>query len=89
MMSKKTTKFDFEASMQKLESIVNLIEQGKLSLDESLKLFSEGVELTKKCQQAIKSAEQKVKILVGDKLSDFKLDSVDEEDKEEEYGEDE
>ena len=74
MTDKKSTKFDFESSMVKLESIVNRIEQGKEDLEESLKLFSEGVELTKKCQDVIKSAEQKVNILVEGKLKDFTLE---------------
>ena len=79
MTNKKTTKFDFESSLEELETIVNAIEQGGLSLEESLKLFEKGVTLTKKCQEAIKSAEQKVKILTGEKLSEFNLD-VDSED---------
>jgi len=88
MATKKTSKFDFEATLKKLESIVNLIEKGGLNLEESLKLFSEGVILTKKCQQAIKSAEQKVKILTGEDLSTFKLD-LEASDEEEESNEDE
>ncbi len=74
MATKKTTKFDFEASLKELESIVDSMERGGLSLEESLKLFSAGVVLTKKCQETIKSAEQKVKILTGEDLSDFKID---------------
>jgi len=74
MATKKTTKFDFESSLKELESLVNTMERGGLSLEESLKLFAEGVTLTKKCQEAIKSAEQKVKILTGENLSEFKLD---------------
>ncbi|HBC71463.1 MAG TPA: exodeoxyribonuclease VII small subunit [Coxiellaceae bacterium] len=73
MATKKTTKFDFEASLKELESIVDTIERGGLSLEESLKLFSQGVMLTKNCQQAIKAAEQKVKILTGEDLTEFKL----------------
>ena len=46
-----------------------------MDLEESLKLFSEGVELTKKCQQVIKDAEQKVQILTGEKLEDFEYES--------------
>lgn len=75
MTTKKTNKFDFESSLKKLESIVNTMENGGLSLEESLKLFSEGALLTKKCQEAIKEVEQKVKILTGENLTDFKLDS--------------
>jgi len=87
MPKKKTAKFDFEASLEELESIVNNIEKGGLSLEGSLKLFEKGVVLTKDCQKAIKSAEQKVKILTGEKLSDFTLD-LDEGEEEEDDGED-
>ena len=73
MAIKKTAKFDFEASLKELESIVETIERGGLSLEESLKLFTQGVTLTKNCQQAIKVAEQKVKILTGENLTEFKL----------------
>ena len=73
MAIKKTAKFDFEASLKELESIVETIERGGLSLEESLKLFTQGVTLTKNCQQAIKVAEQKVKILTGENLTELKL----------------
>jgi exodeoxyribonuclease VII small subunit len=87
MATKKTTKFDFEASLKELESIVDSMERGGLSLEESLKLFSAGVVLTKKCQEAIKSAEQKVKILTGEDLSDFKIDLGEEPEEDEETDE--
>ena len=59
--------FNFEKSLQELESIVKTMEQnnqGELGLEESLKLFSRGVTLTKQCQESLKTAEQKVKTLV-------------------------
>jgi len=74
-MAIKKTKFDFDTSLKELESIVAAMEKGNLSLEESLKLFSEGILLTKKCQAAIKAAEQKVKILIGENLVDFELDN--------------
>lgn len=84
MTAKKITKFDFEDALKKLENIVNTIEKGGLGLEESLKLFSEGVVLTKKCQEAIKSAEQKVQILLGDNLNDFTGSDVDSDEDEDE-----
>lgn len=70
----KISKFDFESSLQELEKIVNTMEQGGLGLEESLNLFTQGVSLTKQCQQAIKAAEQKVRILTAeDKVVDFQL----------------
>jgi exodeoxyribonuclease VII small subunit len=71
MAAKKTTKFDFESALKELESIVAVIEQGGISLEKSLDLFAKGVALTKECQQTLKTAEQKVKILTGKDLADF------------------
>lgn len=56
--------YPFEASLEKLESLVEQMESGELSLDESLKLFEEGIKLTRQCQQALSSAEQKVNQLM-------------------------
>jgi exodeoxyribonuclease VII small subunit len=55
---------DFEKALADLESIVEKLEQGDLPLDESLKAFERGVELTRHCQVALKQAEQKVEILL-------------------------
>lgn len=55
---------DFEAALAELESIVEALEQGELSLDESLQRFERGVQLTRACQTALKNAEQKVDILL-------------------------
>jgi exodeoxyribonuclease VII small subunit len=55
---------DFEQSLQELETVVARLEQGDLPLEESLKQFERGIALTRACQQALKSAEQKVQILI-------------------------
>lgn len=55
---------DFEASLAELEAIVEKLEQGELSLDDSLKQFERGVQLTRICQAALAQAEQKVEILL-------------------------
>jgi exodeoxyribonuclease VII small subunit len=55
---------DFEASLAELEAIVEKLEQGDLSLDDSLKQFERGVQLTRICQTALTQAEQKVEILL-------------------------
>ena len=55
---------NFEKTFMELEKLVNQMEQGDLSLEESLKYFERGMLLTKKCQQALSEAEQKVKILL-------------------------
>lgn len=55
---------DFEASLAELEAIVDKLEQGELSLEESLQQFERGVQLTRICQTALTQAEQKVEILL-------------------------
>lgn len=66
---------DFEASLQALEEIVNKMEQGQLSLEQSLDAFEQGVKLTKDCQNTLKNAQQRVSVLTksdtGFQLDDF------------------
>jgi len=59
----KSTTPDFEAALAELEQIVERLEQGELSLEESLRQFERGVELTRNCQKALRQAEQKISIL--------------------------
>lgn len=54
----------FEESIKKLESIVEKLEKGDLSLEESLKLFEEGVALSAACKKELDSAEGKVQMLI-------------------------
>lgn len=54
----------FEESLKKLESIVDQLEKGELTLDESLKLFEEGVGLSAACKTELDAAEGKVQVLV-------------------------
>ncbi len=56
---------DFEKKLNRLEEIVQKMEKGELSLDESMKLFEEGVKLTRECQTQLTKAEAQVKKLVG------------------------
>ncbi len=63
MAAKKTT-FQFEKSLKELEQLVEKMEQGDIGLEESLKHFEKGVQLTKACQKALQEAEQKVNILL-------------------------
>ncbi|MFQ5470425.1 MAG: exodeoxyribonuclease VII small subunit [Gammaproteobacteria bacterium] len=63
--SSKSESPSFERAMQELESIVEQMEQGDISLDQSLQKFERGIELTRICQKALKDAEQKVQILTG------------------------
>ena len=77
-MTKKKTKFVFEKALENLNDIVEKMEQGGLSLEDSLKQFEEGVKLTKECQKALSTAEQKVKVLMEKhgqaELTDFDFD---------------
>ena len=82
-MTKKTGEFDFEKSLQELESLVERLEAGDLSLEESLKDFERGVALTRACQKALAEAEQKVQILLNEQ-GEEKLQSFSEQDSNEE-----
>ena len=56
--------YPFEASLKKLEGLVDQMESGELSLEASLKIFEEGIKLTRECQKALKEVEQKVSLLM-------------------------
>jgi exodeoxyribonuclease VII small subunit len=60
----KKNKINFEKTFTELEELVNQMEKGDLSLEESLKCFERGMKLTKDCQEVLSEAEQKVKILL-------------------------
>ena len=62
-VKKSTTKIDFEKSIVKLEAIVEKLESGDQTLEASLKLFEEGIQLTRRCQQALEQAENKITVL--------------------------
>ncbi|MFA5627976.1 MAG: exodeoxyribonuclease VII small subunit [Thiohalomonadaceae bacterium] len=62
-MSKKNNIFDFEKALAELEELVSRMEQGDLSLEQSLKDFERGIALTRACQGALKKAEQRVLVL--------------------------
>ena len=71
--------FDFEKALGELQKIVNELENDKLSLDKSLKLYEEGVRLGRLCHQKLKSVEQRIEILTkendeGYETSDFESD---------------
>ena len=59
-------KSNFEASLSELEKIVRELEQGDLSLEESLKLFENGVKLSRQCQERLNQAERRIEILLKD-----------------------
>jgi len=69
-VSKDKKAVDFEQQLASLEGLVNSLESGELSLEESLKSFEQGIKVARDCQAALKSAEQKVEVLMrqGDEL---------------------
>ena len=62
-MTKKDT-VNFEVSLQKLEKIIEKLEDGDISLEESVKSFEEGIGLVKECQKQLSQDELKVKKLL-------------------------
>lgn len=73
---------NFETALEELETLVEEMEHGDISLEESLQKFERGIALTRTCQKALQEAEQKVQMLVekkdGDVVSD--LEDTDQED---------
>ncbi len=63
-MVAKRKKLSYEQAVTELESLVARLEQGDISLEESLKLYESGVLLTRDCQQSLQAAEQKVQMLL-------------------------
>jgi exodeoxyribonuclease VII small subunit len=57
----------FEAALARLEEIVRSLESGELGLEQSLKLFEEGVKLARVCNARLEEAERKVEVLLKDK----------------------
>ena len=57
---------DFETAIEQLESLVNTMESGELTLEESLQAFEQGIKLTRDCQAKLANAEQKVQMLLQD-----------------------
>jgi exodeoxyribonuclease VII small subunit len=56
----------FEANLQELERIVRNLENGDLPLEESLKLFEDGVKLSRECQERLNQAERRIEVLMKD-----------------------
>ncbi len=63
-MAKAKKAIDFEESLDQLEELVEDMENGDLTLEESLKAFEQGIKLTRECQGALSQAEQKVQMLI-------------------------
>ena len=77
---------DFEQKLTALEAVVEKLERGDLSLDESVRLFEEGVKLSDACKKELESAEGRIQVLVerGSRMVATNLDVEQEEDEEDE-----
>lgn len=68
----------FEASLNELERIVEQLEEGDLSLEDSLKLFEQGIRLSRDCQKRLDEAERKIDVLLKNSDSGYKIESLSE-----------
>ena len=66
MASKQQPEFKFEEALEELERLVSSMEEGELSLEDSMKAFEKGIKLSRECQTALQKAEQKVQILLNE-----------------------
>ena len=69
----------FEAALARLEEIVKELEKGDLPLEQSLKLFEEGVKLSRICNKQLEDAERKVEILLKDRAGTMTAQPFEEE----------
>ncbi len=77
MAEKKQT---FESSLKELERIVSRLEDGDLPLEDSLKLFEDGVKLSRECQERLNQAERRIEILLKDESGNPSLEIIKAED---------
>lgn len=73
MADKKQT---FETSLKELEKIVRRLEEGDSSLEDSLKLFEDGVKLSRECQERLNQAERRIEILLKDENGNPVLQAI-------------
>ncbi len=81
MADKKQT---FETSLKELERIVRRLEEGDLPLEDSLKLFEDGVKLSRECQERLNQAERRIEVLLKDENGNPQLEIIKAEDLREE-----
>lgn len=78
MVTKKTSKGSFEGSLKRLESIVEVLEGGKVSLDEAVGLYEEGIKLSRECAEKLKATELKIRKLAKSADEDLEVSEADE-----------
>lgn len=70
----------FETAMEELEQIAKVLEKGDLSLDESVKQFEHGMQLSKKCNEILENAERRITVLIqnGEEFKEEEFNPVEE-----------
>jgi exodeoxyribonuclease VII small subunit len=63
MNAKKTKPKDFESALERLDEITDLLESGEAKLEDSLSLYTEGLELARYCTSQLNEAEKKIKLI--------------------------
>ncbi|MEC9105689.1 MAG: exodeoxyribonuclease VII small subunit [Candidatus Neomarinimicrobiota bacterium] len=76
-MTKEDKQMHFEEAFKRLEQIVGNLESGDLSLEESMKLFEEGIGLTEACKSRLEDAEQKIQLLLKSSDGNLSLEESD------------
>lgn len=66
----------FEASLNELERIVKKLEDGDMPLEDSLKLFEEGVRLSRECRERLTNAERRIELLIKDADGSMSLEPI-------------
>ena len=79
MGSKKAHKGSFEGSLKRLEAIVESLEQGKVSLDEAVGLYEEGIQLSRECAEKLRATELKIRKLAKSVDGDLDVTDLDKE----------
>jgi len=75
-MAKSKKSLNFEKSLDQLEQLIEQMENGDLSLEESLSAFESGIKLTRDCQTALNDAEQKVQMLLDQQGVDLEQEDL-------------
>lgn len=70
----------FESSLQELEKVVRGLEEGDLPLEDSLKLFEDGVKLSRECQERLNQAERRIEVLLKDEDGNPALQAIEADD---------
>ena len=75
-MTNKKKDFDFEQAFKHLEEVVNKLESGQETLEKSLELFEEGINITEICRTKLDNADQKIKELIKISNNTFELKDI-------------